>query len=95
MMTRHANRLLSLFSAALVVLAATMPMSPASAVDSISSGQAEARMLLAADTQVSSKGKEIRTEGNRVIIIGGCPYNLDRVCTKNKRGKLVNCRCQS
>jgi hypothetical protein len=95
MMTRHAIRLLSLFSAVLVLCGTTMMTSPASAGNAISSDRVEARILLAADTQVSPKGKEVITEGSRVTIIGGCPYNLDRVCTKNKRGKLVNCRCQS
>ncbi len=65
-------------------------MSPSSAADPSSGDRLEAGAVLAA-----TKGKRVITEGKRVTIIGGCPYNLDRVCTRNKRGKLVNCRCQS
>lgn len=31
----------------------------------------------------------------RVFIKHGCPYNLDKVCIRNRRGQLVNCRCVS
>ena len=29
-----------------------------------------------------------------LFIRGGCPAGLDKVCNRNKRGKMV-CRCQS
>ena len=30
----------------------------------------------------------------RIFIRGGCPYNLDKVCDRNRAGKLV-CHCVS
>jgi hypothetical protein len=32
---------------------------------------------------------------NEVVIPHGCPYNLDKVCQRNRKGKLVHCHCAS
>ena len=32
---------------------------------------------------------------NEVVILHGCPDNLDKVCKRNRQGKLVKCRCAS
>lgn len=36
-----------------------------------------------------------KTGGRTVTIYGGCPANLDKVCTKTASGKLVACHCAS
>jgi len=30
-----------------------------------------------------------------ILIRGGCPYNLDKVCKGRRKGKLYGCHCQS
>ena len=34
-------------------------------------------------------------QSTQVTIPGGCPYNLDKVCTRTPSGDLINCHCQS
>jgi len=37
----------------------------------------------------------LQLAAKKVLLIGKCPYNLDKECTRLRNGKLVNCRCVS
>ena len=80
-MSSHANRLSSWLSVAVLLLSgAAVAVSPAFAGGELIGDHAEPQVLFAA--------KEI-------FIKGGCPYNLDKACIRDRRGKLVKCRCVS
>ena len=37
----------------------------------------------------------VRLAEKKVFIRGGCPYNLDKECIRDHKGRLVKCRCVS
>ena len=61
----------------------------------ISSFEASAAQRCNAGRVWSSSLRSCMWKTGRVLIRHGCPYNLDKVCYRNKNGRLVNCRCQS
>ena len=79
-MIRHANRLSALVTPAIAVLWAAAAIAAPAADRPTRDGQAGAPLVLAA---------------KEVFIRGGCPYNLDKICLRDRNGKLVHCRCQS
>jgi len=60
------------------------------------SGTAMSMPLPALDQTITSNRAESshRLHEARIFIRGGCPYNLDKVCDRNRAGKLV-CHCVS
>jgi hypothetical protein len=79
-MTRHANRLSALLTPAIAVLWAAAAVPAPAANHPALNGQAGSPIVLAA---------------KEVFIRGGCPYNLDKICLRDRNGKLVHCRCAS
>jgi hypothetical protein len=70
-------------------------------VYSSSMGQCVSKAVTCSPNQVYSSSlgqcvsKAVNGSGQKVTIIGGCPYKLEKVCTKTSSGKLTNCHCAS
>jgi hypothetical protein len=79
-MTRHAKRLSSFVTPAIVALWAATAVSPLAADRPTANAQVASPLVLAA---------------KEVFIRGGCPYNLDKICVRDRNGRLVHCRCAS
>jgi hypothetical protein len=79
-MTRYAKCLSSFVTPAIVALWAATAMSPLAADRPTLNGQAGSPVLLA---------------DREIIIHGGCPYNLDKVCLRDRHGRLHRCHCAS
>jgi hypothetical protein len=84
-MTRHIKRLSPLVTPAVAVLWAVTTLSPLAASP------------LAADRPAAADqaGSRVLLADRKILIRGGCPYNLDKVCYRAPNGRLYNCRCQS
>ena len=79
-MMPHAKRLSPFVTSAVAVLWAAIAMSPLAADHPTANVQVGSPLLLAA---------------KEVFIKGGCPYNLDKICIRDGRGRLVRCHCAS
>jgi hypothetical protein len=81
-MTRRANRLSSFLIPAVLLFAGTAMAMPPSAQGKMTTND-----------QAGSSLPQLAA--SEVVIRGGCPYNLDKICQRNKAGKVVHCRCAS
>ncbi len=52
-------------------------------------------VLLIAGAAMAESVSGLHVAQRKVIMIGKCPYNLDKECTRLPNGRLVHCRCVS
>jgi hypothetical protein len=98
-MARDSNLRLSslVIAAVLLIWGFAMAMAPSAPDKLTTNDQARSPLLLVAArcTAESTSCAFSKPTVNEVVIPHGCPYNLDKVCKRNRRGKLVHCHCAS